>query len=59
MKWIKGLVGALLAGAGNAVSMMVVDPVSFNLQEGWERLGTAALIGAILGGAAYMKKSPE
>jgi hypothetical protein len=56
--WMKGLLGAAFAGAGNAVAAMVVKPDVFNIGAGLGNLETVAVSGAVLGGALYIAKSP-
>lgn len=58
LQWIKGLISAIISGAANAVTVMIVEPSSFNLQEGWGKLLTVAIVSAIWGAAMYLKKSP-
>lgn len=57
-KWAKGLWGAVVGGAANAVTVMIVEPSSFNLQEGAGKLATVVIVSAIVGAAAYLKQSP-
>lgn len=57
-KWLKGLVSAVIGGAANAITVMIVDPQAFNLQEGAGKLGTVALVSAIVAAAMYLKQSP-
>lgn len=57
-KWLKGLISAVIGGAANSVTVMVVEPTSFNLHEGAGRLGTVALVSAIVAAAMYLKRSP-
>ena len=57
-KWLKGLWGAVIGGAANSITVAVVDPQSFNLQDGGGKLATVAVVSAIVGMAAYLKKSP-
>ena len=56
--WLKGLVSAIIGGAANSITVMVVDPVNFNLTDSAGKLGTVALVGAILAAAMYLKQSP-
>ena len=58
MQWLKGLLGAIIGGAANAITMMVVDPMTYNINEGLPKLGSVALVGGIVAGAAYLTKSP-
>ncbi|HEC61065.1 MAG TPA: hypothetical protein ENI27_02295 [bacterium] len=57
-KWLKGLISAIIGGAANSVTVMVVEPASFNLQDGLGKLGTVALVSSIVAAALYLKKSP-
>ena len=56
--WLKGLISAVIGGAANSVTVMIVDPVAFNLQEGASKLGWVALVSAIVAAAMYLKASP-
>lgn len=57
-KWIKGLVSAVIGGAANSVTVMIVDPIAFNMQDGAGKLGMVALVSAIVAAAMYLKQSP-
>ena len=57
-KWIKGLVSAVIGGGANAITVAIVDPIAFNLQEGASKLLTVALVSAIVAAAMYLKQSP-
>lgn len=56
--WVKGLAAAAISGAASAVTAAVVDPTTFNLQEGWQKLATFAAVQALVGVALYLKTSP-
>lgn len=56
--WIEGLLAALIGGAANAVTVIVVDPLAFNLGEGLPKLLQVVAVGAIVAAAAYLKQSP-
>lgn len=56
--WLKGLIAAAIGGAANAVTVMIVDPVAFNLQDGGKKLAMVALVSAIVSAALYLKQSP-
>ena len=58
LNWFKGLISALIGGAANAVTVMIIDPMQFNFDEGIEKLGTVALVSAIVSAAMYLKQSP-
>ena len=57
-QWIKGLISAIIGGAANSVTVMVIEPTQFNLGEGIGKLGTVAAVSAIIAAALYLKKSP-
>lgn len=56
--WLKGLIAAAIGGAANAVTVMIVDPINFNLTTGLTKLGTVVLISMIVSAAMYLKQSP-
>jgi len=57
-KWTKGLISAIIGGAANSITVMIVDPIGFNMQEGAGKLGMVALVSAIVAAAMYLKQSP-
>ena len=56
--WLKGLVSAVIGGAANSITVMVVSPQDFNLQEGAGKLAMVAIVSAIVAAAMYLKESP-
>jgi ABC-type uncharacterized transport system permease subunit len=58
MKWLKGLISAIIGGAANSVTVMAIDPMQFNLAEGWHKLATVAGVSALVSAAMYLKQSP-
>jgi hypothetical protein len=56
--WLKGLISAVIGGAANAVTVMIVAPDQFNLQTGLPKLGAVCLVSAIVAAALYLKQSP-
>jgi hypothetical protein len=56
--WVKGLVSAVIGAAANSVTVIIVAPETFNLYEGLPKLGTVALVSAIVAAANYLKQSP-
>lgn len=56
--WLKGLISAVIGGAANSITVMIVDPQSFNLAEGSSKLLSVAGVSAIVAAAMYLKKSP-
>lgn len=57
-KWLKGLISAAIGGAANSITVIIVAPDTFNLQEGLPKLGAVAIVGAIVAAANFLKKSP-
>lgn len=58
MKWLKGLLSAIIGGAANAVTLVIVDPQNFNLYEGKTQLGMICIIQGLVSAALYLKQSP-
>lgn len=56
--WLKGLVSAAIGAAANSVTVIIVAPETFNLQEGLPKLASVAAISAMVAAANYLKKSP-
>ena len=56
--WLKGLIAAVIGGAANALTMVIVDPLNFNLNEGVGNLLAVAATSAIVAAAMYLKQSP-
>lgn len=57
-KWLRGLFSAAIGGAANSVVVVLVDPMTFNLQEGIVKLGWVALAGVIIAVAMFLQRSP-
>jgi hypothetical protein len=55
---VKGLIAAVIGGVANSVTLMIADPLNFNLGEGINKLLTVAATSAIIAAAAYLAKSP-
>lgn len=58
MKWLKGLISAIIGAAANAITVVIVDPMAFNLNEGAGKLGMVALVSGIVAAAFYLKQAP-
>ena len=56
--WIRGLIGAFIQSAATSVSVMIVDPDTFNIQEGLANVGIIALVSGIVGAALFLQKKP-
>ena len=57
-KWLYGLFSAAIGAAANAIPLMIVDPATFNINEGLHRVFTVAGISALVAVAMYLKQSP-
>jgi hypothetical protein len=56
--WLRGLGAAVIGGASNAITLLIVDPTEFNLDDGLGRVWKVAAVSAILSAAFYLKQSP-
>lgn len=56
--WFHGLSAAFIGGASACVSVIIVDPLKFNIHEGWKNLMEVCLVNGIVATAAYLKSSP-
>lgn len=56
--WIHGLGAAVIGGGANAITVIIIDPLKFNLQDGWKNLLMAVVVSSILSAAMYLKSSP-
>jgi hypothetical protein len=56
--WIYGLISAAIGAAANTVTVMIVAPETFNINEGLGKVGMVAGISALVAVANYLKKSP-
>lgn len=56
--WLHGLLGAFIQSGATAVSVMVIDPQKFNLNEGLANIGKLVIVSGIIGAALYLKSSP-
>jgi len=58
VKWLKGLLSALIGGAANGLAAILVDPVNFNFETGKSKLGLMTIAGAIIAVLNFLKQSP-
>jgi len=56
--WFYGLVSAILGAVGSAVTVMIVDPQTFNIETGWRKLLLVMAVSAILSMGYYLKSTP-
>ena len=58
-QWGKGLVSAVIGAIANAITVVIVDPHTFNLFDGGaEKLLTVMVVSGLVNGAAYLKTHP-
>lgn len=55
--WLKGLIAATVSGVSGAILVAIGDAAT-GIALDWKRLGTVALVAAIIGAAGYLKQSP-
>lgn len=56
--WVRGVVGAFIAGGAHSVSNLVVAPETFNFHAGLVKLLESAMAGGMISAAFYLQKSP-
>jgi hypothetical protein len=56
--WLHGLGAAVIGGGANAVTVIIIDPLKFNIQDGWKNLLAAVVVSSIVSCALYLKQSP-
>jgi hypothetical protein len=58
--WLKGLIAAVIGGIANSITLMITDPLNYNLQDPVQRtkLLWFAVVSAIISAALYLKQSP-
>jgi hypothetical protein len=56
--WLKGLLSAIIGAVANTITVMIVDPVSFNLETESGKVLSVAIVSAIVAAAMYLKASP-
>ena len=56
--WLKGLAAAAIGGAANSVTVLIVDPASFEPATHAKKLVTVAVISGLVSAALYLKQSP-
>jgi hypothetical protein len=57
-QWILGLFRVMIAAAAGGVALVVIDPLSFNLETGWHKLLLVCSVLALTHGGMYLEKSP-
>ena len=57
--WVHGLAAAVISAAASGITLVIVDPNSFNFTaSGLQHLGTVCGVQALIAAAAYLKQSP-
>ncbi len=57
-KWARGLVGAFIQSGATCITVMIVDPQTFNIADGLGNVGIVALVSGGLGAALFLSKHP-
>lgn len=57
--WLRGLLAAIIASTANSVTVIAIDPLTFNFDTGLKKLLTLAGISAVWGAALYLKEHPD
>lgn len=56
--WLYGLFSAFMGGGASAVSAMVIDPVKFNMADGFSNMLSMWVVSGLISAALYLKQSP-
>jgi hypothetical protein len=56
--WLYGMVSAAISAGANSITVMIVAPETFNINEGLPKVGMVAAVAAFTGVANYLKQSP-
>ena len=56
--WLRGLIAAAVGAGSNAITVMVVEPQHFNVDDGLTNVVKVALVSAVVGAALYLKQHP-
>jgi hypothetical protein len=56
--WFYGLVSAVLNSVGGAIILVLVDPMTFNLQDGLPKLAKVCALFALIAFGNYIKNTP-
>ena len=57
-KWLKGLFSAVIGGVANGITVALVEPTSFNFQDGIHKLATVCFVSAVIAIGMYLKQDP-
>lgn len=56
--WVYGLISAFIGGGANAITVMIVEPLTFNLEAGMSKLLTVFFVSGLVSASFYLKSSP-
>jgi hypothetical protein len=56
--WFRGLLSVVISSAAGGVTVVIVDPSTFNLQAGLGKLAQVCGVLALIHAALYLQKSP-
>lgn len=56
--WINGLIGAAIGGGATAITLMITNPLQYNIEDGLERTITVAGVQALVSAALFLKTHP-
>lgn len=57
-QWISAVCATAISGFASGVILIIADPATFNLQQGWHALWTTSLVFAMCQVALYLKQHP-
>lgn len=57
-KWLYGLTSTAISAAASSITVIAIDPLTFNFDEGLHSVLMVALVSAIIAVANYLKQSP-
>jgi len=57
-KWLQGLIAAIVGGVATSITVVIVDPLKFNLTDGKYNLLMVMAVSGIYSGAMYLKEHP-
>jgi len=56
--WLHGLASAVIGGVATSLTLVIVDPLVFNFDDGGVRLLKVTVASGIVNAAFYLKQSP-
>jgi hypothetical protein len=57
-KWLRGLISTAISARSGAIRVIIVDPKTFNLQDGLGNVLTVAGVSALVAVVNFLQKSP-